>query len=73
MSQAKEPKEHNLKVRRGFTVGGTKYNKGEVFKTLIIGWFVKDGIEIAELQPEGAVRPTGIPAEFFCFEESDAE
>lgn len=69
MSMAKEPKLFDFKVRKGFTLGGKDFAKGEAFKAYILGWFVKDGVEIAELHPEGVIKPNGIPAEFFVFDE----
>lgn len=70
MSMAKEPKLHRLKVRKGFTLGGKDFAKGEAFKAFILGWFVKDGVEIAEMHPEGISKPNGIPAEFFAWDEA---
>jgi hypothetical protein len=71
MSEAKEPKQHSLKVRKGFSLNGKNYKKGDVFLSYITGWFVKDGIEVAELQPDGDAKANGVPAEFFCFAEAE--
>lgn len=71
MSAAKEPKEYDLKARKSFTLNGQNYKKGEEFKAYIVGAFVKDGVELAELKI-GENRPNAVPWEYVCFVELGA-
>jgi hypothetical protein len=71
MSAAKEPKEYDLKARKSFTLNGQSYKKGEEFKAYIVGAFVKDGVELAELKI-GEHRPNAVPWEYVQFAELSA-
>lgn len=66
--QAKEPRVHNLTARKGFTLNGKTYAKGETFQALIVNCFVHDSIEMAALQI-GEAKPNAVPWEFIAFKE----
>jgi hypothetical protein len=66
--QAKEPKIHQLTARKGFTLNGKNYAKGEGFKALIVNCFVHESIEMAALQI-GDAKPNAVPWEFIAFKE----
>lgn len=66
--QAKEPKIHQLTARKGFTLNGKAYAKGEVFQALIVNCFVHESIEMAALVI-GDDKPNAVPWEFIAFKE----
>ncbi len=64
----KEPKEFDMVARRPFTLNGEAYKKGQAFKAYLVGAFVKDGIELAEVKI-GEHKPNAVPWEFVQFAE----
>ena len=64
----KEPKEFDMVARRPFTLNGEADKKGQGFKAYLVGAFVKDGIELAEVKI-GEHKPNAVPWDFVAFAE----
>lgn len=68
----REPKKEKLRVRRGFSLNGTQFKKGQVADFLIHGSRVVDGVELAGLS-QGDDEPIALPWEFVQYAETAAE
>ena len=68
----REPTVWKLRVRRGFSLNGTQFKKGQVAEFLVHGSMVVDGVELAGLS-QGNDEPIALPWEFLTDAEVTAE